>query len=139
MSGDGTPAAAPVFKDAPLPDQCPPAEAVPPGDILLVRLVPTDIPTANDFRLCHLEGKTPQRRCDMCAWRACSFFLESTPKEVLAGIASFKNHADKKFKAFVRVGPDSGVIRVWPDGNHVSFWMYDTFLPENAVERVEPI
>jgi hypothetical protein len=142
MSGNGVSAAQagpPAFKDAPLPDQCPPPDALPPGDTLFIRLVPTDSPTAADFLSCHLEGKTPQRRTDPCAWRAVSFFLESTPKEVLSDIASFRNHANKKFKAYIRVTDTSGVVKVGPDGNHVSFWMYDTFAPETVVEKTEAL
>jgi hypothetical protein len=146
MSGEGSPdgadpqpAAAPGFKGAPLPPSCPPADATPPGDTLFVRLVSSDSPTANDFRSCALEGKTPPKRHDPCVWQACSFFTEDTPAYVLADIAKGKNHLDKKFKAYVRVNHASGVIKLSTAGNHVSFWMYNSFSPEGAVEKVEPI
>jgi len=137
--GAGADAGAPAFKGAPLGDQCPPADSIPPDDALFIRLVPTDTPAADDFRSCHLEGKIPGRKCDPCLWRAVSFFLEHTPPEDLADLAKLRNHTDKKFKAFVRVGPDSGRIKISPNGTHVSFWMYETFSPEIAVERIQAI
>jgi hypothetical protein len=131
--------AAPGFRDDSLPASCPPADAAAPPDSLLVRLVSSGTPCANDFRSCHLEGKTPPRRHDPCVWRACSFFVETTPDYVLADIAKGKNHLDKKFKAYIRVNQGSGVIKLSSAGNHVSFWMYDTFSPEDAIEKVEPL
>jgi hypothetical protein len=136
MSGQGEEQ---LFKGNPLPDACPPADAVAPGDGLFLRLVPTDKPTPNDFLSCFLENKTPPRRYDACVWRACSFFSEQTPKEKLTDIASYKNHRDKKFIAFVRISNDSGVVKVAEDGHHISFWMYEPFAPETKIEKIEPL
>lgn len=130
-------AAAPAFREAPLPDACPPPDAAQPTSRLLVRLVRTDPPTAEDFRSCHLEGKTPSRKDhDPCAWQGCSFFAEETPREKIDGIAKYKNHADKKFLAFIRIDEQSGVIKIGPDGHHTTVWLYAAFVPENSAEKV---
>lgn len=140
VEAPNAPAVVPTYKDGPLPEACPPADAIAPGNILLLRLVRTDHPTADDFLSCRLEGKTPPRKqYDPCVWRAVSFFLDSTPAEKIADVAKYRNHADKKYVAFVRANQQSGVIKVGPDGHHVSFWMYEQFQPETVVEKVEPL
>jgi hypothetical protein len=129
-----------LYKGHPLPADCPPVDASDAGDGIVLRLVVTDPPTASDFLSGHVEGKTQPKKCDDCRWRACSVWDAGTPYEVLSGLAKLPNLRDKKFIARVKVSKQCGRLKPFDsDPRHMSFWMRQSFLPEKAIDRVDPL
>jgi hypothetical protein len=128
------------YREKPLPAACPPSDAsdAPKGTVL--RLVANSPPVQDDFRSGRAEGKKKPKRCDDCTWCACSVWLSSTKKEVIAGLTKLANHRNKKYIAHVQIDAKSGKTKPHDgDGNHVRFWMYETFDPVAATVNVEII
>lgn len=128
------------YKDNPLPMECPPPDAQDAFAGVVLRLVTTNPPTADDFRSGRSEGKKKPQKCDDCTWCACSVWLSSTKKEVVTGLTKLANHKNKKFIAYLDINPATGKTKPHEgDGNHIRLWMYENFDPAKNISKVEPI
>lgn len=133
--------AAKTYRENPMPDACPPKDAADAPEGVVLRLVANNPPKIDDFRSCRAEGKKKPQDCDDCTWCACSVWLSSTKKEVIAGLTKLRNHRDKKFIAHVSVNASSGRIKPHEkgDGSHLRFWMYESFDPSASIAKIESI
>jgi len=130
----------PKFWDDPLPGECPPIDAEDAFDGVVLRLVKTDPPTADDFKFGKATGKKKPNGWDECRWCACSVWEGSTKREVLTGVAKFPKLRDNKFIAHIKIDGGSGKIMPHaPSSTHLSLWMYDDFDPLQAVVKIEPL
>jgi hypothetical protein len=130
----------PKFWGHPLPGECPPIDAEDAFDGVVLRLVKTDPPTADDFKFGKASGIKTPKDCDECRWCACSVWDGSVKREVLTGVAKFPKLRNNKFIAHIKIDGESGkVMPHAPNQKHYSLWMYDTFDPLQAVVKIEPL
>ena len=134
---DSDPPPLPKYKEHPLPADCPPLDGQPVGDCVVLRLVETNPPTADDFRSSKAEcGQCPPGK-DICRWHSCSVWVPEVKLERIAGLRKFPKLRSKKFVAHVNVPANSGRIKPHDgDPQHLSFWMYETFFPEASIKMV---
>lgn len=134
------PAPEPLFKGG-LPDGCPPPDAQPLPECTLLRLVANgEGLSAEDFRSGEEEGRTRPGNCDLCTWKACSFWIETADRQQLIDITRLPKHSHKKFVAFVSVTAAAGRWKPHPANNeHLSVWMFMAFEPHNNVSKIEPV
>ena len=130
------------FKGGPLPDNCPPKDAIkPPKDAIFLRLVPANPATLDHFKSSKAEGNRRQPRdCDDCRWAACSVWIATTPRGKLSDLAKLRNLSHMKFIAFIKVDESSGYIKPHEkEPKHLSFWMFEAFEVAKAIVKVEPL
>lgn len=128
------------YRGGPLPEDCPPIDSEDVAAGYLLRLVSSNPSTAQDFRSGHAEGKNQPKTCDICRWMSCSVWTADTPHENLAGLAKLKTLSHMKFVARFKVTGSEGKIKPHEkDPRHLSFWIRESFAPENAVEEYKPL
>jgi hypothetical protein len=133
-------AAVKQYREKPLPAACPPNDASDASNSVVLRLVTSNPPATDDFRSCQAEGKKKPHKCDDCTWCACSVWLSSTKREVITGLTKLANHRNKKFIAHVQINSASGKTKPHDgDGNHIRFWMYESFDPVSATVKIENV
>ena len=125
-----------VFKEN-LPPSCPPSTAIALSKQILIRLVPANPATAKDFASYAALGRTCPAGSDPCKWASCSMFLETAPRENLIGLLRLPNLRRMKFIARIAVEPSSGKAEVAQRTGHVSFWMYESYDPVDAIQTLE--
>ena len=124
----------------PWPASCPPSDATAPIDGVLLRLVTSATPTADDFSVGSSEQRKKPQNCDLCRWLACSVWLAATPRNRLSALTRLPKLRDRKYIAFLKVGPDAGRQKPHDtDPNHISLWMYATFDPKLNIQKTEPL
>lgn len=129
-----------AYKDAPLPNGCPPGDAQAVSKRLVLRLVPANPASEDDFRSHAAKGKGCPKKCDPCRWAACSVFAATTKKEKLAGLAKLPNLSHMRYVAYVEIDESAGKAKPWPDDQeHISFWAYASFDAPGAVKKMEPL
>src|SRR5260370_38660123 len=89
------------FKDGPLPDNCPPKDAIkPPKDAIFLRLVPANPPNSAHFKSSRAEGNRRQpKSCWDSRGAACSGWAERRPREQRSGLAKLRHLSDRKYLA----------------------------------------
>ncbi len=71
---------------------------------------------------------------------SCSVWKDDTPLENISGLTKLKNLSHMKYIVRFRVDGTEGKIKPHDnDPQHLSFWMRDSFAPENAVDKYESI
>lgn len=142
-STDSMPSNTPIYVGSPLPGDCPPQDGAPfLAEQIVLRLVPQDPARDSDFLP---SSQLPKRRrphwCDECRWCSCSVYPSSEANLLrLRTLTKLKNLEKMKFIAHVKVDPDAGVAKPWPnDPEHVSFWAVTSFSPAAATEKCEAV
>jgi hypothetical protein len=112
-----------VYREAPLPKDCPPLDSYVVQSGVYLRLVSANPCTTEDFKSGHAEQRNKPARCDDCTWKACSVWAETRAKEKLSDLAKLPNLSDKRFIAHVKLTRAGG--RMKPHDRHVTAPMID--------------
>ena len=118
----------------PIPEYCPPGDAVQPQGMDVFRLVETVPPTEVDFQSHSVRWpETFGSRFDCDAWSLSVF----TTRENLNRILGMKVHRNKQI-ARLRLLPESGKVKQsGGDQAHYSWWRFNGFDPIGICEVVE--
>jgi len=128
------------YKGHPLPASCPPQGASITSNSTYLRLVPASKVTADDFKSGDALGRKKPSHVDECTWKACSVFVDTTPRHKLADLTKLPNLNHMKFVAHLSVDKSAGMVKPHArDPEHISFWMYASYEPEKAVIKIEPL
>lgn len=112
-----------------LPDQCPPADAVENEIGQAYRIVFGDPATVEHFKSHAALGKKPPSDMDECRFASCSLFTSLDRVKSVAQLPKLR--AQGPILAEVTIAHGSG--RWIAHGDHIDFWMYDTFDPIAAI------
>jgi hypothetical protein len=131
----------PSYHGEPLPNGCPPDDAIAAPDDVLLRLTSSPQPSAEDFAVGSANGRRKKPdSCNPCTWLSCSVWRPMTPRETLLALTRLPKMSDKKFIAHVKVNSRCGIVKPHQkDDNHLSFWMFLAFSPEKAIVKIEPL
>lgn len=106
----------------PLPEQCPPAQAVKPDGQTFYRLTENSVPSENDFR--SLMALFPLRRFpDQCIARAVSIWDDPVR---CSDLRKLPRHRGKTLVAF-KLDASDGVIQQTFQAGHYSWWRTNAF------------
>lgn len=130
-----------------LPEQCPPNDAHPLNDCVVIRMVSSSEPDDRDFESHAAKGKpipvssrSGKAPPDACSWASCSTYLAGdkpvAQAKALALLPWFKKF---NYAAFVSVNEDAGAARVNPESRHVDFWFFHGFEPCKSILSVEAV
>jgi hypothetical protein len=102
------------FKE-PLPQQCPPNDAIDVAHEVVYRKLIGNMPTQQDFVSHGAKGKTRPADKGLCEWWSCSLFTDVNALRKLPGFR------EKRF-AKLQISRGSGLSKC--SGPHVDFWAY---------------
>jgi hypothetical protein len=117
--------------DEDLPAACPPAHALDCGYEVAFRLIPTENPTAEDFKSKAAEGKRCPPGNNECSWASCSLFTVK-PNDLIK-----LKRIKEKYKYIAELNIDEGCGQSVSANNHIDFWRYVGFDPSKVVVSVE--
>jgi len=112
------------FKEAPLPDQCPPAEAVEDAIAEAYRMVFANPPSEDDFKSKRALGLAIPAGHDECGFASCSLNTEFIHAQRLAQLP--KPREKGAMVAKVAIPPRWGKW-IKNSKKHIHYWMYDEF------------
>lgn len=129
-----------VYKEA-LPLNCPPVDASPLINQPVLRLVSSAHPTAKDFLSYAALGKPLNEDSDIddCCHASCSCFLYNPKLDRGKSFRKLPKLAKRKFVAILNLDTNSGVAQVKHASGHVDLWMYASFDPLAAIQKVEAL
>lgn len=120
-----------------LPANCPPGNAGPLKQQLLIRLVGSNQPSDEDFKSHGALGKKCPKFVCQCEWTSCS--LWNSAQNVLALPALPKLRKRLTHVAYLQVDEASGMAHLTPRTGHVSLWMAAAYDPVAAISKTEPL
>jgi hypothetical protein len=115
--------------DEPLPAQCPPADAAPPADLVLYRLVESNPPSDKDYwsqRKLKPDQKFSNK--DECTIKAVSLFDCSNSCSSIRLLPTHKNKSEMVLQ--ITLQPESGVVKKSLSNHHVSWWRAKGYFPD---------
>ena len=119
-----------------LPEQCPPNEATPLSDAVLIRLAKKATPTLECFSSHAARGLPIRGDVDPCCHASCSFFEHDEKGEQLNAMRLLPRFKNFTHAFLLSVGPEAGLALVSAK-KHVDLWMFKSFNPVAAVTTVQ--
>lgn len=117
---------------------CPPEDAVPPEEALVIRLAKTPTPTAACFRSHAARGLPIRGDTSPCRHASCSVFFNDEKCEQLNAMRRLPHFRSFTHAFLLRVTPTSGLALAGAE-KHLDLWMFKSFDPVAAVEEVAPM
>ena len=125
-----------------LPDECPPGDALDTCEMLVLRLVPSESPTEQDFDSYAKLGKEPPKDMCGCRWASCSVFKASQGEHIPAAMKKLPAVRKKLLShiAEIKLDSNAGKFKSSATGNgHIDLWLYASFSPSSAITTVREI
>jgi hypothetical protein len=128
-----------VFREH-LPPGCPEEGTEPLSPQVVLRLVFSNPPVAEDFASYAATGRPCPPKVSGCRWASWSVFRgDTTGREAIISVAKLPRFKKRsKFLAHVNVPAGAGLGRIVQTG-HIDFWMFSTFDPASAVLHLEAL
>lgn len=121
----------------PLPPQCPPTEAQPLSEAVLIRLAKEAAPQPECFASHAARGLPIRGDISPCSHASCSMFVHDEKGDQLNAMRRLPRFRSFKHAFLLSVGPDAGVALVNSATKHVDLWMFKGFDPVSAVISVQ--
>lgn len=120
-----------------LPPKCPPADAAPLSDAVLIRLAKEASPKPECFASHAARGLPIRGDVSPCSHASCSMFVHDDKGDQLNAMRRLPRFRSFKHAFLLNVGPSAGVALVNSATKHVDLWMFKGFDPVSAVISVQ--
>lgn len=122
-----------------LPPDCPPPDAKPLSKQIVIRLVPENPASDENFDSHAKLGKKPGRSgCTACELSSCSVFIEPEHAEQITDLPKYPKIRGMRFKVRLLIDASSGIAIIEASG-HVHLWMFKSFDPLKAIQNYDPL
>lgn len=122
----------------PLPEQCPPANAHPLEDAIVIRLATQPNPAPECFLSYAALGRPIRGDIDPCRYASCSVYVQDEKgEEQLNAIRRLPRFKKFKHAFLLKIDPNAGLALVNAATKHVDLWMFKGFDPVSAVVSVQ--